>query len=308
MRTAGAGTRRRAARGGAFALAAGGGIGFGVTVLFSRIVARDGLGPVTGLAVRFSLAGALLVGVLVATRRPLLPPPGERLAAFGLGAVVYAAEATCFFLALERGTAAAVALLFYSYPALVALVEVLLGDLALRPSLVLAGALAIGGAGVVAVGGGDVSITVGGVAFVLGSIVLFSCYALASRRLVPRADPLTAAAWTALGAAATLVVVGGVAGELRAPGDALGPLVGNGLATAAAFTLFFGAMARLGTSRTAIVMTLEAVSAVVLTAVFLGERVGRVEVAGGAAVLAGALLAGLVVPAPVVAEAEAAPP
>ena len=71
----------------------------------------------------------------------------------------------------------------------------------------------------------------------------------------------------------------------------LPPLLANGVATATAFTLFFVAIGRLGASRTAVVMTIEAVSAVVLTALFLGETVQPLEALGGVAVLAGAAIA-----------------
>jgi len=290
-----------------FGLAATGAIAFGTTVLFSRIVAKNGLGPLTALGVRFAAAGLLLFGVLTVRRRPLLPPPGERMRALLLGMVVYALESTFFFMALERGTAAAVTLLFYSYPAVVTGVELLLGEVAPRPSVFLALALSMGGAFAVAVGGGEVSITLAGAGFVVGSVLFFSCYALGSARLLHRTDSLTAAAWTAVGASASLLTVGAVTGELRAPGSSLAPLLGNGVATAAAFTLFFVALDRLGASRTAVVMTLEAASAVVLAAVFLGEAIRLLEVIGGVAVLGGAALAGLVTPAHTAAH-EVEPP
>lgn len=81
-------------------------------------------------------------------------------------------------------------------------------------------------------------------------------------------------------------------GTLVRPGA--GQLVlpaGNAAATAAAFTLFFVVLGRLGPSRTAIVMALEAVAGIALSAVFLDESVQPVIALGGVAVLAGALLA-----------------
>ena len=83
----------------------------------------------------------LLLGLLAVRRRPCWPAPGERLAVFLLGAVGYAIESTFFFLALDRGTAAAVALLFYAYPAIVTLVELATGTA--RPSARLVGAIAL---------------------------------------------------------------------------------------------------------------------------------------------------------------------
>jgi DME family drug/metabolite transporter len=65
-----------------------------------------------------------------------------------------------------------------------------------------------------------------------------------------------------------------------------------GAATAAAFSLIFAALDRIGAARTAVVMTLEAVTAVVLGAVLLGERLHVPQVAGGAAILVAAAMIG----------------
>jgi threonine/homoserine efflux transporter RhtA len=84
--------------------------------------------------------------------------------------------------------------------------------------------------------------------------------------------------------------------------------VANGFATATAFTLFFVAVGRIGASRTSVVMTLEAAFAVVLAALFLNESLRWLELVGGAAVLAGAAVAGLVIPDRAEEVAVAEPP
>ena len=56
---------------------------------------------------------------------------------------------------------------------------------------------------------------------------------------------------------------------------------------------------RIGPTRTGICMAFEAVTGIVLAAIFLGETVRPVVAIGGAAVLGGAVLAALVSPAPV---------
>ena len=65
-----------------------------------------------------------------------------------------------------------------------------------------------------------------------------------------------------------------------------------GFATALAFALTFAALRRLGTARTAVIGTLEAFSAILLGAAFLGERITAVQALGGAViVLAAAVIA-----------------
>ncbi len=292
-----------------FALAALGAFSFGCTILFSRIVARDHLDPSVALGIRFGWAGVLLVGVLVAMRRPLLPPRGERLRAMALGFCMYAVESTFFYMGLERGTAAAVALIFYAYPAVVALTESVMGAARLSARTLVALTLAVSGSAVVAVGGGRVAISTTGVLCVCGSIIMFSAYAITSDRALHRTDSLTAATWTALGASAGVLLFGSARGALEAPsGHAMAALFGNGIATASAFTLFFIVLDRIGPTRTGICMALEAVTGVALTAIFLGESVRPLVAVGGVAVLAGAVLAALASPRPVEVAETIAPP
>ncbi|HMC51642.1 MAG TPA: DMT family transporter, partial [Acidimicrobiales bacterium] len=99
-------------------------------------------------------------------------------------------------------------------------------------------------------------------------------------------DPLTTAAWVAGGAALSLLGRGLLTGELRSPSGHLPGLVAYGLETAVAFALMFLALARIGASRTSVVMTLEALFAVVLGAAVLGETLTAGQVVGGAAILA----------------------
>jgi drug/metabolite transporter (DMT)-like permease len=72
--------------------------------------------------------------------------------------------------------------------------------------------------------------------------------------------------------------------------------------------LFFVVLDRIGATRTAIVMALEAVTGIVLAAVFLGESVGPVVALGGVGVLAGAVIAALSTPASAEALESASPP
>jgi drug/metabolite transporter (DMT)-like permease len=282
-----------------FGLAALGAFCFGCTILFNRAVARDGVPPSVALGVRFGCAGLLLLAALAIMRRPLLPPVGERFAALALGLLLYAVESTLFYMGLERGTAAAVALIFYAYPAVIALVEVWLGAARLQPRTIAALLLAVSGGAVVAVGGGDVAITPVGILCVFGSIAAFSTYVLVSDRVLVRTDSLTAATWTAIGAAIGVTFAGFVQGVLEAPsGPALASMFANGVATAAAFTLFFVVLGRIGATRTAIVMAMEAVIGIALSAIFLDESVKPIVAVGGVAILAGAVLAALATPQP----------
>ena len=239
---------------------------------------------------RFGIAAAVTFVVLVAARRPLLPAPGERWRAFALGAVGYAAESALFYSALQEGTAAAVALLFYAYPALVALLELAMRTL--QPSVRLFAALTLSVTGTVLIvaAGERVAITTAGIVLALLGAAAFAVYLLVSARAVKRTDSLTNGAWVALGASLSLATFGVLTDNLRWPGDSWWLMGVNGVATASAFCLLFAALKRMGASRTAIVMTMEAFSAVVLGALLLGERVGPLQAVGGACILGATMM------------------
>ena len=234
---------------------------------------------------------ALVLGAVLAVRgAPLLPARGERLPLVLLGGVAYALESTLFYLALGHGTVAAAALVFYAYPAIVALVELSLGSqLPLRR---LAFALGLSAAGTVAVvaTGEHVSISAVGVLFALGAAAVFAVYLVGGGRLVHRTDAWTRAAWVAAGASVSSVARGVLTHSFSVPGGHRPLLLAYGACTAAAFGLMFLALVRLGPTRTAVVMTLEAFFAVVLGAAFLHEGLAPTQVVGGIAILAAAVL------------------
>lgn len=244
----------------------------------------------TVLGWRFAVAAVVLFLILVVRRAPLLPAPGERLRAFLLGAVGYMGESTLFFMGLERGTAAAVSLLFYTYPAMVMVAEIALRwESAKRKSFV-ALALSAAGSVLVVASGSNVSISKGGVFFAFASAVAVTVYLIASARLVKRTGAITTGAWTAMGAAIAFGVRGLAAGSIHAPGSHVPALVGNGVATSAAFALLFASLFRLGATKTSVIMTLEAFFAIALAAVFLGEGLRPLQAVGGVAILAATAL------------------
>ena len=263
---------------------------YGVTIVCNRELALRGFGPAASLSVRFAIAAAVAFFIIGLARRPLMPAPGERWRVLALGVGGYAAESALFYSGLQRGTAAAVALLFYAYPAMVAIVELAAG--VVRPTVRLLGALALSVAGTILVvaAGERVAITPMGVFFALASSAAFAAYLLISARAVRATDSLTTGAWVALGASLSLTTFGALTGGLRWPGPSLWLMTVNGVATASAFTLLFAALKRMGASRTAIVMTMEAFSAVVLGALLLGERLRPLQAVGGAGILVAAVL------------------
>ena len=245
----------------------------------------------TALAFRYLTSTCLLVVLLLVLRRPLWPPPGERLAVFLLGALGYGIESTFFYAALGRGTAAAVDLILYAYPAIVITAEVALGTARFSARIGAALASTTVGVALITAASGEVTIDGFGACLALLSAVSFAGYLLAGSRLVVRTDPVVNATWVAIGCAASMVVRGLATATLEVPTGHWSAVFGYGVANAAAFVLLFGALDRLGATRTALVLTFEVVATIVLGMVFLDEHLRAAQLAGAVAVVAGAGLA-----------------
>src|SRR5207244_13194851 len=136
------------------------------------------------------IAAAALALALTAIRQRLVAAGGERGWLVVLGVVGYAVEASLFFAALRHGQAAAVTLLFFTYPVFVAVTSILLGRGAPGVRLAVALVSAVGGAAIVIVFSGRITISSVGVAFAIGSALSFTAYLLVLDHVVWRTGSL----------------------------------------------------------------------------------------------------------------------
>jgi drug/metabolite transporter (DMT)-like permease len=266
--------------------------GFGAMAIFAKNAYAAGFGVVTLLALRFALATILLWAIAVA-RGPIRLPRRTALAALGLGAIGYSAQAGAFFAALERIDASLASLLLYAYPGLVFAGAVLLRrETATRRKLGALGLASLGAALVLA-GGGPGAVDPVGVALALGAAVAYTGYILVADSTVQGADPFIVAAIVTTGAAATFGVVAVASGGLDLDVAAHGwlDLVGVALvSTVMALTTFLLGLARVGAATASIVSTVEPVVTVGLAVAVLGETLGPAQALGGVLVLAAVVL------------------
>jgi drug/metabolite transporter (DMT)-like permease len=268
---------------------------FGAVVILGKVVTEGGLPVPSFLAFRFGAGAVLLAGVLAAVRQPLAAAPGERRSLALLGALGYALESGLFFAAVQHGTAAAVTLLFFTYPVFVAMISIALGRG--LPGTLVTGALicAVAGAALVVVSGGGLDIATPGVLFAFGSALTFSLYLTGADAVMRRTNALTGALWvsaaSAVGLALYAVLTG--AGQVPVGWRQWGPVLGSAAFTSGAFVCLFAGLQRLGAVRTSIVSATEPLAATALAAVFLGEQLRAGTVAGGVLILAGAVAASM---------------
>jgi drug/metabolite transporter (DMT)-like permease len=270
-------------------------IQFGLVVVLGKVASNRGVPVESLLAFRFGIAALVLAGFLVARRVTLTAASGERGKLLVLGAFGYGVEATLFFLALARGTASAVTLLFFVYPVIVTVVSAVFG--VGMPGRLVIGSLgaAVAGVGLVVGTSGRLDITSAGIAFALGSACMYTLYLLGVERTLKQTSSVVASMWVSAAAAAAIA---GYAFVVRGAAVPQGsrqwwPVVGTGVFTSGAFFTLFAGIRRLGAVRTAIVAALEPLSTAALAVAFLGDPLRAGTVAGGVLILGGAVAAGV---------------
>ena len=261
---------------------------YGITTVTGRALACAGFTGATVVGLRFAGAGFLTFLLLGLARRPFRPAHRERwpLLWAGLG---FAITSQLFFSALQRGTAGIVALLFYAFPAVVTFIEMLSGR---RPPRMVIVALVLALVGVVVIisPSGQLPISLPGIGFALASAVTYGTSLLVSDRAVRNTNPLTKAAWVCVIVGGGNLLPGICRGAIMAPGNYLPLFILNSIASMATITLVFLGMRYIGPARAGIVMTLEAISAVIFGWVFLAEACGARQALGGLIVLGAALI------------------
>ena len=267
---------------------------FAVVVILGKQVSAGEL-PFVMLAIRFGGQSILLLGLVMLTRRPLLPAPGERRALAIAGTIGYGSEAAFYFSALNHGSAAAVTLLFYTYPVWVMLATIALDRKGPPGMLFVALGLAIAGSAMVVLGGGGADITSLGIVLALCTSVAYTAYLVGTDRHVKFTDPLTAAAWLGIGAATANVVYAVAFGAVVFPAaSSTWRLMAMMVFSAGAFAAMLAGLQRVGAVRNAIIGVMEPLTVAILAYFFLDEPITAPVAIGGTLILVGAVIASVI--------------
>jgi drug/metabolite transporter (DMT)-like permease len=230
--------------------------------------------------------------------RSLPPRDRESLAVAALAGA--SLDVTMFF-AYARVSVAIVLLCFYLFPAMVAGASALLGWERMDRTRGVALAIALAGMVAVVVGGpvavGSTGIDPLGVLLAIGSAVSQTVFVLVSRRgyrQVPTEQAMSAVLTVSSVLAILLAIAGGAASSLTLPFASpsllalvvFGGVFGAGIPS----FLFLAGIRWIGGVRAGILMLAQAPVGVALAAVFLDESIGPIQVAGGIAILAAAVI------------------
>ncbi len=280
---------------------------FGMLGPLTRLAGEAGLPGIGMTAWRALLGVMFLAVVLVASRsvggsvdalRTLSRHGRASLAAAAIaGFVLNAAMFTAFGLA----PVALVLMMFYTYPAGVAVVDVVLGHERLTRWRAVALALSMGGVALVLAGGPTAAglapgATAGILLGLLASVsqVVFVTVSRTGYRSVPSAGASLVIMSAAVAGAVVLALLSGQGAGLLVPLSSPGvwPLILLAGVAAAGLSswLFLVAIRGIGGTRAGILMLFEPVVGVILAALVLGESMTAVQAVGTALVLLGALV------------------
>lgn len=277
--------------------------GFATLGILAKLAFAAGVSITGLLSLRFGGAALILIVYLTLVRPgPLFP--GAKLAAilFTLGAAGYFAQSSLYFLGLARIPASISSLLLYIYPVFVAALAWLVHRQPptrgqwLAMTLALAGVVLTVGGSRAAAQGGEAALDPLGVVFVLSSAAVYAVYIIVSDRFAHRAGSLVSTAWITAGACLSFTV-SGLLLHTWTPPSSPGPvliLLGMVLfSTILPIGTFLAGMRRVGPTTASLLSTLEPVFTVLLAALVLGETLTARQAAGGALVLAAAVLLNL---------------
>jgi drug/metabolite transporter (DMT)-like permease len=262
----------------------------------------EGVGPATFSALRAGIGAAILASLVLFRRQPsvsLAGLPSRQRATLGLAVVVNGVMNLVLFFAFGAMAVGLVMAVFYLYPVLTALMSAALGRERLTPVRLLALAIACAGLALVLGSqlGPDAHATAAGLALAGIAATCHAVYLVAIRGGfddVPgvQATSVVLAGGLVISGTAALVVSGpGAAGEWLASPLAWAAILFAGTFGALPKVWVIGGVRLIGSTRAAMALLIEPVVAVVVANLVLGQQLSAAELAGGAAILAGVVLA-----------------
>ncbi|HTX72769.1 MAG TPA: DMT family transporter [Rectinemataceae bacterium] len=258
---------------------------FSMLGLFAKLIYSGGLSVPQALAWRFTVASLVLWSIVGITKRP---PAGRGLVpVILLGTFGFAPQAGLYFLTVSIINPGITSLLLYLYPSFVILLSIVF--LARKPNSIqlLSLALSLVGCAITFFKPGNYPL----IGLVLGAVMalVYGAYLVVGERVLDKVDPIRATALIMSSAAVVYwsmsIVTRGV--QLPSTAHAIEGILGAAvISSVLAVTALFGAIKLIGAADTSLLSTLEPVLTVILSGLFLGERLGGAQAVGGVLILA----------------------
>ncbi|MBJ6800216.1 DMT family transporter [Geomonas propionica] len=246
----------------------------------------------TVLAGRFLLAGIFLFVILRARGVKCGLDRKTAMQLILMGAVGYGGMSGLYANAIHFLPASLTGMLLYTYPALVTILALIVGDERFNAPKGIA--LVVCSVGLVLLLGASFEgAQLEGVLSVLGAAVIYSCYIIIGNRILKNIDPMVTSLWVCTAAGLAFLCYGAAKGELILDLTPRGWLSIVGIAvfpTLFGVMGFFAGLRLIGATNASIISMLEPLITVLLSIVLLGESITPLQGFGGAVLLFGGLI------------------
>jgi drug/metabolite transporter (DMT)-like permease len=269
----------------------------GFMPLLARRLYAAGVDPTSMLLWRYVIALPALLAAAAVVRLNLFVAWRRGAWKIALvGATLGVGQTITFWESIKTLDTSLAVLLFYTYPALMLVLDRVLFKRPVRPRAALCVAVILAGAAFIAVPGlRGGTIDLRGLAWAIPSPLIYVFYLAANSVLLRQQQPLTGAICLYLGMAAAFAAIGLVTGlDVPPTAEAWLLMAIAGLGPGAlVITLFSYSVPRLGPSSYAIIANMELVTVVAVGVTLLGEKMTPERIAGGALIVAGIVGYGL---------------
>ena len=256
--------------------------GFASLGILIKCAFAGGANISTILAGRFLIASLFLLIFLRARRISLVISRKSTIQLILMGGIGYGGMSMLYANAIHFLPASLTSMLLYTYPALVTVLAVLIGDE--RCTVQKGAALLLCSAGLVLLLGASFEgARLEGVLSVLGAAVIYSGYIVIGNRILRNLDPLVTSLYVCTSAGLVFLGYGVATGELILRMSPAGWLSILGVAvfpTLFGVIGFFAGLRLIGATNASIISTLEPLITVLLSALLLGERITALQGGG----------------------------
>ncbi len=267
--------------------------GYSCLPILVKFIRDAGLPPLDIATWRFTFAMPIFWLMIVLRRSPAPAKPLPRAGLLALGVLFTSATITAFW-GLERLPAGTFIILFYTYPAMVALLSLLLGERLSTQSWLALGLTLVGTALTVPnLSSGLSADDSMGVLLAIINALIVSVYFIFNNRLLRGHSAMAqASAWSVTGSFLVFLTLS-LARPVTWPTETSTWVLLLALALVSTvmpiFCLTTG-LSKLGAAKAAIVSTVEPVLTTILAMIFLGEQMQPLQLVGGALILVSVIL------------------
>lgn len=267
-------------------------LAFSIAPPVGKAAILSGMDPTEVLIGRFGL-GALLIWLTMAVRKR---KSAQKIGLYGIGSICFVGLLNgigmlFFFSALTRLHASITSMILSTVPVFVLIILAFMGE-PLTPRKVIRLVFAMAGLYVLIGPGGDVDMV--GIALMMIANLFFASQLVISQLVVRNYDTETVASYVTTTMLLVIMAYWWVQdGNWQCPSLQGWIYIGllGVISTYAARLLIYAAIRRIGSAQVSLMMPLETLMAISWAVLFLGERLTPIQWAGGALIVASAVLA-----------------